>query len=150
MAGHDRRGSIGVCTTSGEGDPTCTTPNGARNRATTGASAVVVGTTRCRSCRHRETPFLDERRSAVRQTVKAVHGASGHKKDISGDTGGIGVRKYGAAPRVGREADPDAYIVSKVYEPHTVRGESERCGGRHRCRGAGRPRPHINDPHRCF
>lgn len=48
------------------------------------------------------------------------------KKNISGDAGGIGVRRYGAAIPGGRVTDPVEYVLFRVYEPHTVRGESER------------------------
>ncbi len=45
----------------------------------------------------------------------------------------------GLLSRVGREADPDEYIVSRVYEPHTVRGESERCGNTFGATGPAEP-----------
>ena len=106
MAGHDRRGSIGVCTTPGEGDPTRTTPrwgpepgnnrcfcSGRRDNRVPVLPAIVLRG----ACRRREVGPPGRSHSIARQTARMVHGAPGHKKDISGDTGGIGVRRYGVA-----------------------------------------------------
>ena len=60
------------------------------------------------------------------ETREADQFHPGSQKDIFGDTGGIGVRRYGAAIPGGRGADPVEYVLLQVYELLTVRCESER------------------------